>query len=630
MARKAEVEKWLKANRRQGEVFDMGPERRVINPAKEREREAKEKERRLKKIAASERRDAKEAKTGKRTAVLDYRLFVPAKFVTDSMKDEYTFVIPDAKPAIDEYGEPVEDTNEYVLGYKYHKKEKLYSFARGDRAKMDRVFRSFKIEDNTAAPPLRYPIRFKGVRVGDEYLPLRPDQIRVIKAIRKVNYGILVAPPRFGKTTVMSRLVTKYGVRTILFVHQIDLARQFVKEFKRCTDVSDIERRTGRTLIGIARTWEDVANFDICVITWQKFHAGKGGKQAIARFRDRFGLTLVDEGHTFSSKFSSKVVGSFNSRYRIGVTATPDRKDKRDVIVKQIIGDVVVRGKTKQVPMRVRPVYTGLRYAAGGSGTQAGSAWPHQLNFIAKSETRNKFIVNNVEADVKAGHSVLVTTERRQHIDNLVERLKKKGIKVLPFHGGLKKDREDTLAKATVGKVDVIVGMRSMLTGVNVPRWSSMHITMPTANKPNAYQVFSRVRTPFEGKSVCYVNHYIDAFSLSTGCYKHCHSNYLNKEYAPVSFVDDNCNVIKTPSFESIRERALGAEPVKKIGDLPRSQVRKDEANNTPSIPRTVNSVWGWDGGAQVSTKSRKDKVSDWNAMRLAKKKKKKRVSFTD
>lgn len=560
------------------DMFDMGEERSVIYPKKKKHKKSKK----SKKSKKHSNAEAAESTEKLKKAWLSYRLWIGKEDVTQRMLDAYTDVIPDALPETDEYGEPIEDRNLYIEGYRYHKKQKLYSFARGDVEKMHKIFRKFDIEDCTAAPKLRRKIKFKGVLVKGELLPLRQDQKVPIREILSKRYGILEAQPRFGKTTCMTKIVTKLGLRTIVFVHQIDLARQFEQEFRNDTNVNFLERKYGRKIIGLARKWEDVKSLDVAIVTWQKFHAGKGGAKALKRFRDGFGLTLVDEGHRFSSQFSSKVVGSFNTRYRIAVTATPNRKDKRDVVFKQIVGPVTAIGKTKQVPMRVHPVYTGFAPKFG--------SFMSYTKKCSQSASRNNMCVRKVVEEVNAGHNILVVTTLKKHIFDLCSRLKKKGIRVEAFYGGVR-GRDDVLRRAKSGQTQVIVGMRSMLTGVNVPRWDRMHILMATSNGPNHYQEFSRVRTVFEGKPYCVVHHYIDNCGASRGCYKTCHANYINKKYAPIAFIDDNGNIIKTPSFSTIEQRSREA-----ILKGSRGNIAADSGN----AQRRINAVWGWSGGVRV------------------------------
>lgn len=165
------------------EPFDMGNRREVVYPktesTKKKTRERiKERDYDRDRDDDDDREVRKKKKSCRPHALLEHKLFVEKRFVTQEMLDAYTDVIEDYFPAEDEYGEPIDDRNLYVQGYKYIKEHKLYAFQRGDVAKMAKTFRGFNIEDNTAAPELRHPIAFTGVPVKGELLPLRPTRRR--------------------------------------------------------------------------------------------------------------------------------------------------------------------------------------------------------------------------------------------------------------------------------------------------------------------------------------------------------------------------------------------------------------------------------------------------------------------
>ena len=536
----------------------------------------------------------KQLQVRKHTAVLKHRLFVPAYLVTEEMKEAFTDQIPDYLDPYDQYGEEVLDRTLYLPGWKYHKKLEQISFTRGDVNKINEVFKDFDIVDKTSDVMLKYDIKWKGVLVDGEYKPLYAEQKSAISEMLKHHHGILQAPPRFGKTTVMTRLITKYKRRTIFFSHQIDLIQQFEKEFRRCTNINEIEKQVGKKLIGQATKWEDLEKFEIALVTWQRFHMGKGGKAAQKRFANSFGMTLVDEGHRFSSQFSSKVVGRFNTRFRIAVTATPDRKDQRDVVFKQIVGPVTVIGQTKQVPLRVRILPTGF--------APKFTRWTTFVKRLAESQTRNKMCLDLVEKEVKSGKSVLIVTVLRAHISDLVQRLKKRGISAEGFYGGVK-DRENLLRRAKSGTTKVVVGMRSMLTGVNVPVWSCIHILQPTANAPSHYQEFSRVRTIHPGKAYATVTHYLDRCGAARGCYKTCHGNYVHPDYQPISFVDKNGNVLaKRPSLNQIYEWSNTAGQKYTEEDEDRI-ISKGKSGRKPTGFSNGAALWGWSSKYKLGAK---------------------------
>jgi len=211
---------------------------------------------------------------------------------------------------------------------------------------------------------------------------------------------------------------------------------------------------------------------------------------------------LVSNCHKTPAQCYSKVVTNFSALHRIGVTATFERKDQLQVVTKNIMGPVVVKAKIPQMDCTYQIVETG--YDPGKF-----SLWSTLENRLANAKNRNDLIVKLIEKDVKAGHHVVVATRRVKHCKILVDRLRELDIEAEVFNSTLVK-REEVLNKARKGEIKVIVAMRAMLLGINVPIWSSFHNTMPTSNPPAYYQEYSRIRTKQPGKRNPVIRDYVD------------------------------------------------------------------------------------------------------------------------
>lgn len=491
----------------------------------------------------------------KPVAYLRNRLFCPLDCITRRDRENYTTVITDYYPEwlTDEQGRPLldeqrmriprEDRDLVVKGYKVG--EEYISFDRGDlRETYDYFHRRFKIIDQRVAPKLPYQLKFLGVRKSrdtDERWPLRPEQQRAVTRMSEEMYGIMDCNPRFGKTICACALTAETKLRTLVLVGQADLAKQFLKRLRSSTNIGAIERREGRRLAGHAKNLAEFKQFDICVTTWQKLHRNPGLLKSIKKL---FGLVIVDEVHEFASQCTPRIVDIFWSKYKIGLTATPTRKDKREVIITNVIGPVTVKGRAKQVPLYVHPVYTKF--------CPDFKIWNTYMNKIMQSKTRNKLALKLIAADVKAGRKVLVSCVRVEHMRYLSAQLTKMGISNDIFFGGTK-NREEFFDHACEAQFDVTIGNQRMLTGIDVPVWSAMHMLVPMNNPPKFYQVFSRIRTPLQGKTHAIFYDYLDACGASNGCYRSRHASYTNKEYAPILFVDENNNPLaKPPALKSI------------------------------------------------------------------------------
>lgn len=498
---------------------------------------------------------------------LRHRLFIPVAIFTPEVRKKFSVVLENYYPEYDEQGDPIEQRDLLIKGYKDHKNGWI-SLARGD---LDNVWNTFdgraEIVDQRAAPPLTFNLKWLGVLLDDGVTrgPLKPEQRKFILDLCNSGCGMGEAPPRFGKTICMTATICKTKLKTLVVVHQVELAEQFEGEFRLCTNVDDEERRLRRKLIGYCKTIADFDKYEICITTWNRFHApkpredadertygmqikrAKAVNAAIKKLRNSFGTVLVDEAHRAASACFSAVVGQFNPWYRFGVTATPERKDQLDAVIKLILGPVVTQADEQKILLRVRPIYTGFEAKF--------TKWHAYEAQIARDSRRNKLALDLVVKDVRAGHSVVVVCKRTKHILEFTQALVALGIKAEAFWSG-QKDRKGLLARAKKGITQVVVAYRGMLLGINVPRWSSMHILSPGNNAPNHIQEISRVRTQMEGKTYAVLRDYLDACGASNGCYKTRHKVYMDARRQPIMFEDENGSPVKKLAFEYIKQRA--------------------------------------------------------------------------
>lgn len=499
----------------------------------------------------------------KPTAYLDYRLFVPQSAVTKDMLDAFEDIIPDFFDEIDENGDQRENRDLKLQHYKIHP-EGWVSFSRGDLGKIrDYLLPFFNIEDVRAHRPLANELKWLGVKADNgEMVELRENQVDTIRTTLAHGYGQLQAPPRYGKTVCMTNIITQVQQKTIVFAHQVELLQQFEEKLRACTNIDELERKAGRRLAGLCLKEEHFDQYIVCCATWQGFLPGNSNHKLMEKLKDSFGCVLVDEAHRAASECFSKVIAKFNPRYRFGFTATPERKDGLEAVVQNILGPVVAAGDVKQIPMRIRPVYTGFK--------PVFTRWYAYERQIRDAGPRNRLILEGVAADVQAGHSVLVVCTRVEHITNLVDALNRKyNIPAEGWYSSVK-DRQGVLGRAKTGATKVIVAMRSMLLGLNVPRWSSIHITVPSNNPHNFYQEFARVRTPNEGKPFCVIRDYVDNHKAAVSCFKTRYGVYTNPMHAPAYFEDKYGNLLnKAPTMKAVEEMAMRDEDTIKLEDLP-------------------------------------------------------------
>lgn len=200
-----------------------------------------------------------------------------------------------------------------------------------------------------------------------------------------------------------------------------------------------------------------------------------------------FSPILVSNCHRTAAHAYCGVINSFNPLFRLGCTATDLRKDEMEVTMYDTFGPVVVEMESNQLPCDVHVWHTPY-YVANFRN------FVTYQNRLTKDADRNRFIVERIIERLEQGHSILVTTIRREHIDTLVRMIDGAGYTAAPFYDGVNRDK--VLKGARDGSIQVVVGMRQMVReGINVPRWSNVHVTIPIGFKDSALQEYSRCRT---------------------------------------------------------------------------------------------------------------------------------------
>jgi superfamily II DNA or RNA helicase len=389
---------------------------------------------------------------------------------------------------------------------------KVIGLWRGDLFLLRKVLgKRFTLVDKRDIVAANYPITFTK--------ELWRHQKEAIRDWSKGKYGGMIkAPARSGKTVIGTYLTARLGLKTLILCHQDDLLDQFLDTFKEFTDFKNAAKIAGKPIIQKARKGNivDLVEQDVDVIlsTYQTFIT-KMGKVRLKKIQNRFGLLMVDECHLTGANCYSKVVTHINSFLRLGLTATPDRKDTRDVLAKYAIGPVTASVAPKELVGKGHLIYT--QQSVG-----RWSYWATMVGRLVNKKARNEIIVSYALKDIADGHKLIMITDRRVHAQILAEMLIKYKVRPQILYRGV--NRKKILRLARLGKLPVIIATRKIARfGLNVPPWSAYYCLTPINNPPNFYQEFSRVRTPHEGKKEpIVVRVFVDNFKASYACGNTC------------------------------------------------------------------------------------------------------------
>lgn len=394
------------------------------------------------------------------------------------------------------------------------------------------LFSETTIKDVRVYAPFDYRIKFLAT--------LRDYQVPVIKQFLEHKYGLLLAPPRTGKTLMALYIGLKLGQKMVLLANQHEFVEQFLDHIRgneaegipKCTNLPELEEKYGKKLYGTPKTDADFENFQFFAMTYQAFMSEKNGKDRFNKIKNKIGTVAIDEVDKSAAAGFARVVSMFPSRYRFGVSGTINRKDGLHFITKAILGPVVAKS-TREALRPTVILHDSLVNCNRSFGVGKG-AWVRTMQYLSKEKNRNRLIVEWVLKDLAKGHSIVIPVQFRAHVTMLCNAINDAyGSDICEeFTGGAgeksKAKRKETLTRAKAGKTRVVVGIRSLLQrGLNVPQWSCLYLILPISNEPNLKQETQRVCTPCEGKRTPVLRLFFDKeVGASLGCarntLKHC------------------------------------------------------------------------------------------------------------
>ncbi|BDB97537.1 DEAD/DEAH box helicase family protein [Saccharolobus caldissimus] len=176
------------------------------------------------------------------------------------------------------------------------------------------------------------------IKVEDHVLDLLPfpiisDNIKLRKYQEDALYtwfrnrwGIIVLPTGAGKTVIGLKAIALIKLSTLIVVPTIDLLNQWHESIKELLNVE-----AGR----IGGGYDDLKG--ITVITYDSAYS------KLESIGNKFAFVIFDEVHHLPSEGYSIIAQGLAAPYRLGLTATPERSDGRDVLYPSLVGPIVYR-----------------------------------------------------------------------------------------------------------------------------------------------------------------------------------------------------------------------------------------------------------------------------------------------
>ncbi|MGE4518976.1 MAG: DEAD/DEAH box helicase [Desulfobacteraceae bacterium] len=332
---------------------------------------------------------------------------------------------------------------------------------------------------------------------------LKPFQKRAVHDVYSSDFGILNAPTGSGKTVMALYLIYLRKQPALVIVHTKDLARQWIEQAVRFLGLN--ENEIG--LIGAGRKKEGEK---LTIGLVQSLVKYKGD------IKNRTGHLIVDECHRTPSKTFTDVVSSFPSKYLMGLSATPYRRDNLSKLIFWYLGNM--KHKIEKQNLQIRGHITEaeiiLRPTEFNPFHDPVTEYSKMMTELTSDNERNRLIASDIAAEYKkkAGH-IIVLSDRKKHCENLSRILKfRHSTESLVFTGDLsEKQRILALKKLTSQKNSIIIATGQLIgEGFDLDSLSTLFLTTPVNFSGRLTQYLGRVLRTAPGKTKAVVYDYVD------------------------------------------------------------------------------------------------------------------------
>ena len=328
---------------------------------------------------------------------------------------------------------------------------------------------------------------------------LRDYQLRAVHDVTQRTFGVLEAATGSGKTIMALAIIVARKQPCLILVHTKELLHQWADRI--------------RSFLGIEPGLIGDGKYDVQPVTVGLVHTAR---KHLDELPLHFGHIVVDEAQRTPSTMFTETVQAFDSKFMLGLSATPYRRDGLTKLIYLTLGDRVHQVDAQELKangMVMAPEVirrnTGFRY-------NYQDDYPKMISTLTGDQDRNRQIAVDVikQARSRPG-TALVVSDRVAHCNTFADLIENSGLKVRVLTGQCSKQkREQIVSEAQAGQVDVLISTVQLLgEGFDCSGLSSLFLATPIKFKARLLQVVGRILRPGDGKRPIvfdYVDSHVD------------------------------------------------------------------------------------------------------------------------
>jgi superfamily II DNA or RNA helicase len=339
---------------------------------------------------------------------------------------------------------------------------------------------------------------------------LKPHQVNAAKDILSHDLGVLESPTGSGKTVIALKVIAKRKQPTLIIVHTKELMYQWRDRALQFTDIKPEE-------IGLIGDGQHTIGSKLTIAIVNSL------KNCAYEVNECVGQVIVDECHHIPSTTFKEILTEFSTRFMLGLSATPYRRDKLTKLIYFFTGDLVHRITAAQLQAagqimcaQLVPRFTEFDF------DDATNDYSGCITALVNDPNRNDLIVQDVISQAGRQGIALVTSDRKDHCEAFHSRLIASGIDAKLLTGSTpKKERTQVIQDLNKGEGKVLVATAQLIgEGFDLKSLSSIFMTTPIRFSGKVKQCVGRIVRTDEGKETPLIFDYVDVPGVLQNSYR--------------------------------------------------------------------------------------------------------------
>jgi len=320
---------------------------------------------------------------------------------------------------------------------------------------------------------------------------LRGYQKGAVNELCGRDHGVLEAATGSGKTVMAIAIIARRQQPTLILVHTKELLNQWGARIRSFLDFEP-------GIIGDGKM--DIKPVSIATVQTARKH--------LDVMPEHFGHMVVDECHRTPSSTFQEVVSAFDAKYKLGLSATPHRRDGLGRLIFLTLGDRVPRVDPELLRKNGSILVPEIITRETDFTYFYNDDYPAMISDLTTDPDRNRMIARDIRRNANGGVA-LVVSDRVEHLHTLA------GIVDLPdteiLTGSTPAgERARIVGDVNAGKVRVLFATVQLLgEGFDCPGLTDLYLTTPIRYRGRLIQVAGRILRPAPGK-VARIYDYVD------------------------------------------------------------------------------------------------------------------------